>query len=144
MSPQQTLMIEPSWKKKWQLNLPRSYADSVLGMVNQGLRSHIAQEIPIWVFVASDGERVSSTVPVSVVIREEGPDEECGTWAYVFSCEKLHVFASGDTYSDAETSFHDQVVHFFREYKNARPEDLDDGAAEVKMLYDTYFHASQN
>ena len=135
----QTLLIEPRWSQTWKLEEPRG---SVAAAANADSLKRKPQDLPIWVFVSSEGERVVSALPVSVEVREEGPDEDCGSWAYVFSCPKLHVFSSASSYRDAENAFHDQVVHFFHAYKGVRNEDLDEGAASVKALYDKYFKES--
>jgi len=141
VSSRQTLMIEPCWEKRWQLRDAQSGMFSV-EVANQDFSRKVAREMPVWVFVSMQGERVASSLPVSVVISEEGPDEECGQSAYVFGCERLHVFASGATYADAENSFHDQVVHFYHEYTEAHADELDEGAAAIKELYARYFRPS--
>lgn len=138
MSAQQTLLIEPRWSQTWKLEEPRGTAAAA----NADSVNRKPQDLPIWVFVSSEGERVVSSLPVSVEVREEGPDEDCGVWAYVFSCPKLHVFSSAISYRDAESAFHDQVVHFFHSYKNARTEELDEAAAAIKSIYDRYFKES--
>jgi len=144
MSARQTLMIDPSWQKRWQVNPSRTieWSSAANDVANQEVCATVSRHVPVWLFVSSDGDRVTSSLPVSVEIREEAPDEECDSWAFVFSCHRLHVFASGSTYGEAENSFHDQVVHFFHTYKAAEVDDLDDDAQTIKSLYDKYFSES--
>jgi hypothetical protein len=96
----------------------------------------------MWVF-ACDGDRLTSSLPVEVEVGRERPDDDSTELAFVFNCKKLHVFAAATTYKEAEDQFHAQVVHFYREYRDADPDSLDEDAAEIQSLYKRYFRESQ-
>jgi hypothetical protein len=129
-------MLDPRWESQWdykpqgnQSKPPPSWGGSIT-------------RVPMWLFVASDSTRVLSSLPVEVEVGREGPDEDSPAAVFVFNCKKLHVFASGSTYKEAEDHFHDQVVHFFHEYRNADRASLADDAAEIQALYSKYFQES--
>lgn len=89
------------------------------------------QKIPVWLFVA-DGKRLVCRRPVEVTIREEDG-------VVLVDCDRLHVFASGETYDEAVTSFHSQVLHFFEEYSVLGDDEVIGRAAEIRRLYRDYF-----
>jgi hypothetical protein len=139
MKAQPTLMSDPVWMRNWEHPLPaRDHASGLLESTgNEPTR------LPVWLFVsASSGARVLSKVPVEVEIHKAVLDEECSAPGFVFACNKLHVFASAQDYREAEDSFHEQVVHFFYTYRNAKPDDLADDAAAIQALYRRYFEES--
>lgn len=76
---------------------------------------------------------------VDVEVRKEGPDAESALPVYVFCCDSLHVYASAFDYEAAKNSFDDQVVHFFYSYRNARSEDLAEGAQVIQERYRAHF-----
>lgn len=130
-------MLDPKWSSEWdykpqdnQLKVPPSLGGSQM------------TRVPMWLFVASTGARAVSSIPVEVEVGREGPDEDSSESVFVFNCKKLHVFASASTYKEAEDQFHEQVVHFFREYRDADVTSLADDAAEIKVLYKKYFQES--
>ena len=128
-----TLMPYRGWESDWQYETP-----SREGRMPDASNSSEAK-IPMWLFVAADGSRVHSRKPVDVEVRREGPDRQSFVSAYVFSCNKLHVFASASTRYEAESQLHEQVVHFCRMYKAAARDELADDAAAIKALYDENF-----
>lgn len=128
-----TLMPYKGWESDWQFKV-----DAGERKVPESCNSSEAK-IPMWLFVAADGSRVLSKKPVDVEVRREGPDRQSFVSAYVFSCNKLHVFASASTRDEAESQFHDQVVHFCRMYKATARNELADDAAAIKALYDANF-----
>jgi hypothetical protein len=124
----------PGWESDWQYKAAAGQRN-----IPEGCDSSSEAKIPMWLFVAADGSRVLSKKPVDVEIRREGPDRQSFVSAYVFSCNKLHVFASASTRNEAESQFHDQVVHFCRMYWAAAPDELAEDAAAIKALYDENF-----
>lgn len=97
------------------------------------------RRVPQWLFVSRDEDRVMSTVPVDVEISEEALGDPVAGSAYVFSCKKLHVFASSRRYEEAKASFDDQVVYFFRTYMNTPADVMDEDAAAIREVYARYF-----
>ncbi len=96
----------------------------------------------MWLFVAGDGRRVVSSLPVEIEISEEGPDDISAQRSVVLSCARLHVFGAAADYKSAEDDLFDQVVHFFHLYKEADAAELDADAAAIKSLYEQYFEES--
>ena len=135
MTAQPTLMLDPRWASVW------DYREQPRAKLPSQLASNVTR-VPMWLFVAGNGARVISLRPVEVEVGREGPDEESPESAFVFRCKKLHVFASGGTYKEAEDSFHDQVVHFFYSYRDAHHDELSEDAAEIQGLYRQYFQES--
>jgi hypothetical protein len=129
-------MLDPQWSSEWDYK-PQGNQSKPLPSWGSSVT-----RVPMWVFVGSDGTRVVSSLPVEVEVGREGPDDDSPDSAFVFNCKKLHVFASGSTYKDAEDQFHEQVVHFFREYRDADHASLADDAAEIQVLYNKYFQES--
>jgi hypothetical protein len=139
MSQCETLMLDPHWESQWDIKPQDNQSKPAPSLPSWG---RAMTRVPMWVFAASNGTRVVSVRPVEVEVGREGPDEDIACAAYVFSCKKLHVFASAAIYKDAEDQFHDQVVQFFLEYSEADPACLDDDAVEIQRLYKTYFRES--
>lgn len=134
MNAARTLMLDPGWVSDWQLE-----EDVFKDRSSSAPNGSGEAKVPMWIFIATDGGSVFSKKPVDVEVRREGPDRESFVSAYVFSCNKLHVFASAATRKEAESLFNDQVVHFFRMYRDADPRDLAEDAAAIKALYDENF-----
>lgn len=128
-------MIDPKWSREWDYSpaLPANDSGAFSGAVTR---------LPMWLFVGSNNDRVLSLRPVEVEIYRDGPDEESPESAFIFSCKKLHVFASAVNYKVAEDLFHDQVVHFYRLYREAKTDDLAEDAVEIQNLYKRYFRES--
>jgi hypothetical protein len=138
MNAAQTLIADYSCNTlRW--NLDRKVAQDC---IPEARKRPVSIQVPIWLFIGADGTRVRSRSPVKVQVTEEGPDEENPQSVFVFSCDRLHVFASGVSYKAAEDSFHDQVVHFFRSYRDLPEEELADDAAQIQALYKANFQES--
>jgi hypothetical protein len=131
-----TLMLDPQWASEWDYKPQENQSKPLPSWGSSTTR------VPMWLFVASDRTRVVSLLPVEVEVGREGPDEDSHEPVFVFNCKKLHVFASGSSYKEAEDQFHEQVVHFFREYRDADRASLADDAAEIQVLYKKYFRES--
>lgn len=130
-------MLDPHWAVKWDYDPRVSLQKVAMPMDADG-----ATRMPVWLFVACDGTRIISSLPVQVEVTQERPRPDNADAAYVFACRRLHVFASASTYEEAENQFHDQVVHFYRAYLEASPNDLADDAVEIRDLYRTHFQVS--
>ncbi len=128
-------MVDPRSSDEWNYVAP----DAANTPVRELRKS---MHMPMWLFVAYDGARVLSKLPVDVEVTREGSDAECNDAAIVFSCKNLHVFASAPTYKEAEDQFHDQVVHFFHVYRDSDPYELAPDALEIQALYNEHFQVS--
>jgi hypothetical protein len=128
-------MLAPQWSRDWAIETREASA------VVPAPLSRVSR-VPMWLFVAPNGVRIFSSLPVTVEVGTEGPDAETPVTAYVFNCPRLHVFASGATYKEAEDSFHEQVVHFFHSYRETDASELADDAAEIQKLYLDNFQES--
>jgi hypothetical protein len=138
MNAQPTLIFDPDWANKWYYRTDSRQ----LGSPPAGLRFADSTRLPMWLFVSSNGARVLSRRPVEVEVFKEGPDNESQDSAFVFACNKLHVYASASTYKDAQDLFHEQVVHFFYVYRALPADQVADDAAEIQALYKAYFEES--
>lgn len=92
------------------------------------------QKLPMWLFVA-DGRRLICRRSVQVVIQEEGGE-------VIAECDRLHIFAVGDSFDEAVASLHAQVIHFFDEYSSLGEDEVIGRAAEIQQLYRDYFEAA--
>lgn len=138
MSAQSTEIDLTRWHQKWALAAPSDLVAPSFLSEPVARRVTSAFRMPVWVFVA-DGARVVSRLPVEVEVSQEGPDEDCQSSSYVFRCKGLHVFAAGESYVDAENSFHEQVVHFFRTYTQLPSDGVAPDAAEIQKIYKANF-----
>ncbi len=134
MSAQPTLMLDPVWEAGWERQSKRP-ADVAVAI------KAFPPFKPMWEFESCDGERVHTQRPVNVSIQLEGPSEEFSGHAYVFECPSLHVFASAESYAEAERMFQDQVVYFYNHYTSAQRDELDERAQKIFDIYSRYFFA---
>src|ERR1700730_3768190 len=100
-------------EQKWRLSI-EPY--TITAPEELRLRAPRPQIMPVYVFVA-DGLRVSCRAPVQVEVLKDGD-------SVFLNCDRLHVFASGESYEEAMTDLCEQVVHFYRHYTGRSQDDF--------------------
>jgi hypothetical protein len=125
----QTAIDRSKLDQRWQLE-----GRKVQTELKDSVPRRAAQRMPMWLFVA-DGLRVLSRRPVEVEVVRDGDSVE-------LNCERLHVFASGDSYDAALSDLHEQVVHFFRHYTSHRLDEFIGGASDLWRLYNGRFEVT--
>lgn len=133
----QTALTPDSWiARRWDLVRKADPIEDQIAYAN--IASPLsAQRVPMWLFV-SGNSRLLCRRPVEVEISRDDDD------SVLVSCERLHVFADGESYEKAIESFHEQVIHFFREYTALDEGDLIGRAIEIRNLYRQHFELTSN
>jgi hypothetical protein len=90
-----------------------------------------AVKVPIWVFFAH-GERVVCDKPVQILLSEESS-------GFNVDCERLHVFAHGESPEDCIRLLHEQVIYFFNSYSALSEDQVSGLARELRSIYIEHF-----
>jgi hypothetical protein len=89
------------------------------------------EKYPAFVF-AADNIRLCTTQPVQVTVERIGD-------RYVAACQKLHVFAEGESHSAVLDDLAGQVVYFYKRYSELSKDDVTGLAAELRDIYQKRF-----
>lgn len=90
-----------------------------------------AVNVPIWAFSAH-GERVVCDKPVQISLSEESN-------GFNVECERLHVFAHGESPDDCIRQLHEQVIYFFNSYSALSEDQVSGLARELRSIYIEHF-----
>jgi hypothetical protein len=93
-----------------------------------------AVKMPIWAFFAH-GERVECDKPVQISLSEEPS-------GFNAECERLHVFAHGESPDDCIRQLHEQVIYFFNSYSALSEDQVSGLARELRLIYIEHFRAA--
>lgn len=113
-------------RAQWRLSSPlASNSGESPPLVRSGAR------VPMWSFVAGD-ERLVCDRAVQIEFGE-------GADGFFASCERLHVYSSGESYDECMRDIQQQIVHFFHDYTSLADEDVVGLAQELRSLYKAHF-----
>jgi len=90
--------------------------------------------IPVLVF-SSDELRIVADAPVKVTLHTE----DGMTFA---NCDRLHVYASGESESEAISDLHSQVIYFYKHYSQLSADEVIGQAADLRNTYLSRFQVS--
>jgi hypothetical protein len=89
------------------------------------------EKCPAFVFAVND-VRLCTSHPVQVTVERMGD-------RYLASCQKLHVFAEGESHAAAMDDLAGQVVYFYNRYSKLSKDEVTGLAAELRDIYQKRF-----
>ena len=94
-------------------------------------RLNFLSKVPLWKFSTTDMAVISSK-PIRVKLSKQEN-------IYYAENEALDVYAYGDSLFEAIEDFCEQVIYFYRHYKNLKPDRVTGEARELKKRYKDLF-----